>query len=122
MRAWDVRAQRVGERLPQEEELAWRLAEVAADPVPVEPAVAEMAGSRVLDDLAVAVGALGRPPVTHALAAGLAALRPGGATLVGLGPRVRVRAEWAAWANGTADRRGARAGGGHRLRGAGGPD
>jgi 2-methylcitrate dehydratase len=104
MRAWDVRAQRVGERLPREEELAWRLAEVAADQVPVEPAVAEMAGNRLLDDLAVAIGALGRPPVTHALAAGLAAPRPSGATLVGLGSRVRVRAEWAAWANGTAVR------------------
>ena len=60
MREHEVRVQRPGERFPRERELAWRLAEVAADPVPVEPEVAEMAANRVLDDVAAAVAALDR--------------------------------------------------------------
>jgi 2-methylcitrate dehydratase len=104
MRVHEVRVQRPGERFPRERELAWRLAEVAADPVPVEPEVAEMVGNRVLDDVAVAVAALDRAPPAAARAQALAHPRPGGATVLGLDPGTRVEAEWAAWANGTAVR------------------
>jgi 2-methylcitrate dehydratase len=104
MREHEVRVQRPGKRFPRERELAWRLAEVAADPVPVQPKVAEMAANRVLDDVAVALPALDRAPPAAARAQALAHPRPAGATLLGLGPAVRVAAEWAAWANGTAVR------------------
>ncbi|HEX5877752.1 MAG TPA: MmgE/PrpD family protein [Actinomycetota bacterium] len=104
MRDHEVRVQRPGERFPRERELAWRLAEVAADPVPVEPEVAEMAANRVLDDVAVAVAALDRDPPAAARAQALAHPREGGATVLGLDPGTRVAAEWAAWANGTAVR------------------
>src|SRR5919108_5199050 len=100
----EVRVQRPGERFPRERELAWRLAEAAADPVPVEPEVAEVAANRVLDDVAVALPALDRGPPAAARAQALAHPRDGGATLLGLGPGTRVAAEWAAWANGTAVR------------------
>src|SRR4029450_11673465 len=100
----EVRTQRPGERFPRERELAWRLAEVACDPVPVEPEAAEMAGNRLLDDVAVAVAALDRHPPAAARAQALAHPRPGGATVLGLGPETGVAAEWAAWANGTAVR------------------
>jgi 2-methylcitrate dehydratase len=96
----EVRVQRPGERLPRERELAWRLAEVAADPAPVEPEVAEMVGNRLLDDVAVAVAALDRDPPAAARAQALAHPLPGGATVLGLDPA----AEWAAWANGAAVR------------------
>jgi 2-methylcitrate dehydratase len=104
MRKYEVRVQRPGERFPRERELAWRLAEVAADPVPVESEVGEMAANRLLDDVAVAVAALDRDPPVAARTQALAHARPGGATLLGLGPGTRVAAEWAAWANGTAVR------------------
>src|SRR5918992_1086783 len=104
MRDHEVRVQLPGERFPRERELAWRLAELAADPVPVEPEVAEMAANRLLDDVAVAVPALERDPPAAARAQALAHPRPGGATVLGLGPATRVAAEWAAWANGTAVR------------------
>jgi hypothetical protein len=104
MRDHEVRVQEPGERFPRERELAWRLAEVAADPVPVEPEVAEQAANRVLDDVAVAVAALDRDPPAAARAQALAHPCPGGATVLGLGPGTRVAAEWAAWANGTAVR------------------
>jgi 2-methylcitrate dehydratase len=104
MREHELRVQRPGERFPRQRELAWRLAEVAADPVPPEPKVAEMVANRVLDDVAVAVAALDRDPPATARAQALAHPRPGGATVLGLSPRARVDAEWAAWANGTAVR------------------
>jgi 2-methylcitrate dehydratase len=100
----EVRVQRPGERFPRERELAWRLAEVACDPVPVEPEAAAMAGNRVLDAVAVAVAALDRDPPAAARAQALAHPRQDGATVLGLGPATRVDAEWAAWANGTAVR------------------
>jgi 2-methylcitrate dehydratase len=100
----EVRVQRPGERFPRERELAWRLAEVACDPVPVEPEAAAMAGNRVLDDVAVAAAALDRDPPAAARAQALAHPRQDGATVLGLGPETRVDAEWAAWANGTAVR------------------
>ena len=63
-----------------------------------------MAANRLLDDVAVAVAALERDPPAAARAQALAHPRPGGATVLGLGPATRVAAEWAAWANGTAVR------------------
>ena len=42
MEEHQLRVQRPGERFPRERELAWRLAELAADPVAVEPEVADI--------------------------------------------------------------------------------
>ncbi|HUA53793.1 MAG TPA: MmgE/PrpD family protein, partial [Candidatus Sulfotelmatobacter sp.] len=90
--------------LPREAQLAWKIADVAAAaPMPEEPAV-EFVRCRVLDNAAVALAAINRPPVSAARAMALAHPRPAGATLIGLAPRVRVDAEWAAWANAVAVR------------------
>jgi len=89
---------------PREEQLAWRLAAVAAEDLPVEPDVAEMVANRVIDNAAVAIAAVNRSPVACARAQALAHPRDGGATLFGIDNRRRFSAEWAAWANGTAVR------------------
>lgn len=99
-----VRVHPEADRLPRADQLAWKIAEVAADPVEVEPPVAEMIINRVIDNASVAIAAINRHPVTSARDQALAHARPGGATVFGLGPDVRVHAEWAAWANGTAVR------------------
>jgi 2-methylcitrate dehydratase len=96
-------------QLPREEQLAWKLAAVATDPVEVLPEVTEMAVNRVIDDAAVAAASLARSPVRaareqalrHALAQGTS--MPG-AAVWGAAPDVRVSPEWAAWANGVAVR------------------
>lgn len=90
--------------LPKEEHLAWKLAEVATEPVPVDADVADMAANRLIDDAAVALAAINRDPVSNARSQALAHPRPGGGTLFGLPDVVRVEAEWAAWANGVAVR------------------
>ncbi len=99
-----VRVHPERERLPRTEQLAWKIAEVAADTVPVESAVAEMIVNRVIDNAAVAIAAVNRRPVVSARDQALAHSRAGGATVFGCGPEIRVHAEWAAWANGTAVR------------------
>ena len=92
------------DRLPREQQLAWKIAAVAADPVPVEPDVAAMIINRMVDNASVAVAAINRAPVAAARSQALRHPRPGGATVIGCPPEVRVHAEWAAWANGTAVR------------------
>lgn len=89
---------------PRDQLLAWKLAEVAADDAPLDPAVVEMIANRVIDNAGVAVAALARRPVANARAQALAHRHSGGATVFGLPREVRVACEWAAWANGTAVR------------------
>jgi 2-methylcitrate dehydratase len=99
-----VRVHEPGRPTPREAQLAWKIAAVAADDAPVEPAVAEAAIDRLIDNMGVAAAALARPPVASARAQALAHRRPGGATVIGLPNDVTVHCEWAAWANGAAVR------------------
>jgi 2-methylcitrate dehydratase len=104
MKVHEVRTYRSAEHLPREEQLAWKLAAVATDRVPVEPDVAEMIGNRVIDNAAVAVASLARKPVRAARAQAVAHPREPGAAVFGLPGARRFSAEWAAWANGVAVR------------------
>ena len=89
---------------PVEDQLAWKMAQVAADPVPLDSDVAAMIINRVIDNASVAMAAINRGPVANARSQALAHPRPGGATLFGLDRAKRFDPEWAAWANGTAVR------------------
>jgi 2-methylcitrate dehydratase len=100
----EVRVRHSGEFFPRENELAWRIAEVALDQVPIDPDVSEMVINRLVDDVAVAAAALNRPAPATARAQALAHPRAEGATVFGLPSEARFSAEWAAWANGTAVR------------------
>jgi 2-methylcitrate dehydratase len=100
----DVRVHPEADRLPRADQLAWKIAEVASDPVPVDGEVADMIVNRLIDNAAVAVASINRHPVVAARTQALAHVRPGGATVFGCSPDARVHAEWAAWANGTAVR------------------
>jgi len=100
----DVKVHPEADRLPREGQLAWKIAAVAADPVAVEPAVIDMIINRIIDNASVAIAAINRGPVTSARGQALAHPRDGGATVFGAPHDVRVHAEWAAWANGTAVR------------------
>jgi 2-methylcitrate dehydratase len=102
MRTVDVRPHRSDEPFPRTEHLAWRIAEVAADPVPVDAAAAEMVVNRVIDNAAVAAASLSRAPVVAARGQAEAHPAAPGATVFGVPGRYSP--EWAAWANGTAVR------------------
>ncbi|MCK9898278.1 MmgE/PrpD family protein [Frankia sp. AgB32] len=102
-----VRVYRSEERLAREDQLAWKIAAVASDPVEVTPEVTEMVINRVIDNAGVAAASLNRGPVIAARDQALRHTPPSGragATVFGLAPGTRVSPEWAAWANGVAVR------------------
>lgn len=101
-----VRVHPSADRLPREEQLAWKLAAAATgtqDAPDLDPDAAAMAADRIVDNAAVAMASLRRRPV--AVARAQAGPHPGapGASVFGAGG-LRASPEWAAWANGTAVR------------------
>ncbi|MEM6431501.1 MAG: MmgE/PrpD family protein [Deinococcota bacterium] len=90
--------------LAKENQLAWKLASVASDPVAVDADVTDMVINRVIDNAAVAIAAINRRPVANARSQALAHPHPTGAQLFGMPADTNVMAEWAAWANATAVR------------------
>lgn len=101
---YEVRVHRSADAFPREEELAWRLAEVATDLVRVDADVAQMVVNRIIDNAGVAAAALDRHPVASARAQALAHPATPGSAILGVALSRRVSPEWAAWANGVAVR------------------
>jgi 2-methylcitrate dehydratase len=97
-----VRTRRSADNFPRTEHLAWKIAEVATDPVAVEAETAAMVINRIIDNAAVSAAAVLRRPVTVARAQALAHRSRQGATVFGVDGT--YSAEWAAWANGVAVR------------------
>jgi len=91
-------------QLPREEQLAWKIAAVAAEDVPLQREVAEAIVDRVIDDASVAIAAINRGPVVAAREMALGHPRAGGSTIFGMASQQSFSPEWAAWANGTAVR------------------
>lgn len=112
MQIHEVRTHRSDENLASEGQLAWKIAEVAADPVAVTDEVTEMVINRLIDNAAVAAASITRPPAIAARAQAedhpwvAHSTRPrqasAGSTVFGIDGR--YSAEWAAWANGVAVR------------------
>lgn len=100
----DVRVHPSKESLPKEQQLAWKIAQVAVDNTPLDDDVADMIINRIIDNASVAIAAINRGPVATARTQALAHPREGGATVFGLPGTLRAHAEWAAWANSTAVR------------------
>jgi 2-methylcitrate dehydratase len=90
--------------LPKEQQLAFKLAEVACDPVPTDPEAGEMAINRIIDNTGVAIAALDHHAVRVAYAQAMAHPRTGAAKLYGLSNDKGFSAEWAGWANAVAVR------------------
>ena len=105
MRDHDVRVHRSDENLPHEGQLAWKMAEVAVDPVEVEADVEEMIINRIIDNASVAIASVTRDPIVSARAQALShPVSRGGHGASVFGAEERTSPEWAAWANGVAVR------------------
>lgn len=104
MNTHTVRTYKSVEHLDREHQLAWKIASVAADNVPLDDDVVEMIGNRIIDNASVAAASLTRRPVASARAQAIAHPYAQGATIFGLSGDKRVSPEWAAWANGVAVR------------------
>lgn len=99
----DVHTHKSAEDFPYEEHLAYKIAQVAADPVEVPEETKEMIINRIIDNASVAVASVTRGPVTTARAQAQAhPVSEGGSTVFGIDGT--YSAEWAALANGTAVR------------------
>jgi 2-methylcitrate dehydratase len=102
-----VRAHPSDDSPARSDQLAWRIAASAADPVDVDDDVTDMIINRVIDNAAVAAASLSRAPAEAARQQAMAHPRSAngsGATVFGPEADVRVSPEWAAWANGVAVR------------------
>ncbi|WP_411698566.1 MmgE/PrpD family protein [Conyzicola sp.] len=117
MKLHPVRVYASDENLPREQQLAWKIAEVAADPVAVTDEVTDMIINRIIDNAAVATASLTRAPAVAARAqAQDRAQSSRSSSERGTSPRIetngstvfgvegRYQPEWAAWANGVAVR------------------
>jgi len=102
-----VRVYKSEEELPRDQQLAYKIAEVAADPIPVDDDVVDMIINRVIDNAAVAAASLTRRPVSAARQQALdhaVSVSGDGSTVFGCALDRRTSPEWAAWANGVAVR------------------
>jgi len=99
----EVRTHKSAEDFPYEEHLAYKVAEVAADPVEVPAETTDMIINRIIDNAAVGMASVARGPVTSARVMAQAhPVTKGGSTVFGVDGT--YSAEWAALANGTAVR------------------
>ena len=90
---------------PRGDQLAWKIAEVAAERIDPDTDVVDMVINRVIDNAAVATASLGRGPVLAARAQAEAhRVSAGGAGATIAGSDQLTSPEWAAWANGVAVR------------------
>src|SRR5689334_17940601 len=100
----DVRVSPSKAPLKREDQLAWKIAGVAADRIAVPRDVAAMIINRIIDNAAVAIASVNRRPVISARDMALARPNKSGASVFGVQSTRRVSPEWAAWANGVAVR------------------
>ncbi len=101
----NVRVHPSKDNLAREDQLAYKIAQVAVDEVAVEDDVTEMVINRVIDNASVAVASLARAPIVSARAQALdhpVSANGTGASIFGINQRSSP--EWAAWANGVAVR------------------
>lgn len=102
-----VRVYKSTETLAREDQLAYKISEVATDPVDVDADVTAMIINRIIDNAAVAAASLTRAPVSAARQQALdhaVSISGVGATIFGSALERRSSPEWAAWANGVAVR------------------
>lgn len=98
----EVYTRRSSETFPKADHLAYKIAQIAVDPVEVPDDTAEMIINRILDNAAVSAASVARRPVTSARRQAQTRPLDGGSGVFGIDGTYAP--EWAAWANGVAVR------------------
>ena len=104
MRNIKVKVHPSSSNLKKEDQLAWKIAEIASDKSRPGADAIDMIINRIIDNASVAIASFNRRPVVSARDMALAHVRKKGATIFGLNSKYKFDCEWAAWANGTAVR------------------
>ena len=99
MRNIRVRVYPSSSNLKKQDQLAWKISEIASDKSRVGGDAIEMIINRIIDNASVAIASFNRKPVVSAREMALAHPRKKGATIFGLSPKYKFDCEWAAWAN-----------------------
>ena len=84
MRSIKVKVYPSKSQLKKEDQLAWKIAEVASDKAPLNSDSVEMVINRIIDNSAVAMASLERSPVIAAREMALAHPKKKGATIFGI--------------------------------------
>ncbi|GAA4514848.1 MmgE/PrpD family protein [Brevibacterium yomogidense] len=100
----EVRTYKSSENLAREDQLAWKIAEVASDDVAIDADVQDMVINRIIDNAAVAAASVRRGAPTHSREQAQGHPMKPGSTVFGLSSDETISPEWAAWANGVAVR------------------
>ena len=90
--------------LKKEDQLAWKIAEIASDKAQLDKDAVDMVINRIIDNASVAIASLNRSAVISSREMALKHQRKKGATIFGVDSKILFDCEWAAWANGTAVR------------------
>ena len=104
MRNIKVKVYKSSANLKKEDQLAWKIAEIASDKSSLNEDAIDMVINRIIDNASVAIASFQRQPVISAREMALAHPRENGATVFGINSDQKFHCEWAAWANGTAVR------------------
>ena len=104
MRNIKVKVHPSSSNLKKEDQLAWKIAEIASDKSRAGGDAIEMIVNRIIDNASVAIASFNRRPVISAREMALAHPKKNGATIFGMNSKYKFDCEWAAWANGTAVR------------------
>ncbi len=104
MRNITVKVHPSSSNLKKEDQLAWKIAEIASDKSRPGADAIDMIINRIIDNASVAIASFNRRPVISAREMAIAHPRKKGATIFGLSSKYKFDCEWVAWANGTAVR------------------
>ena len=84
MRNIKVRVYKSSAKLKKQDQLAWKIAEIASDMAPLNEKAIDMVINRIIDNAAVAIASFQRQPVISAREMALAHPRENGATVFGI--------------------------------------
>ena len=84
MRNIKVRVYKSSAKLKKEDQLAWKIAEIASDKAPLNEDAIDMVINRIIDNASVAIASFNRKPVISAREMALTHPRENGATVLEL--------------------------------------
>ena len=76
--------------LKKDDQLAWKIAEIASDKAKIDKDAIDMVINRIIDNASVAIASFNRRPVISARAMALTHARKRGATVFGLNSKIKV--------------------------------
>ena len=93
MREIKVKVHPSKSNLSKQDQLAWKIAEIATDNAPINKDSEEMVINRIIDNASVAIASFDRTPVISAREMALAHPRENGASVFGMNSKYKVDVE-----------------------------